>query len=256
MSVHHRIVRNTVVIGVALLAGRLAMLARELAMAGEFGRADDVEGFVIAYLGPLFVVSIVGTGFGYAFIPTYLQVREAQGREAAQRVFASVAGWSLLALALCAAALAAAAPGYVPLLASNFDASKLALTQTLAGMLAPLALLGGMSAIWSAMLNAEESLGLPAAATVLEPALAVLALVLAEPASAIYALAAGSVAGAALQAALLAAASARKGLAWRPRFTAPDAATLRVMRQCAPMVLSALIAGAIPLVDNAMAGAL
>src|SRR6185503_4045967 len=168
MSVHHRIVRNTVVIGLALLAGRLAMLARELAMAGEFGRADDVEGFVIAYLGPLFVVSIVGTGFGYAFIPTYLQVREAQGREAAQRVFASVAGWSLLALALCAAALAAAAPCYLPLLASNFDASKLALTQTLAGMLAPLALLGGMSAIWSALLNAEESLGLPAAATVLE----------------------------------------------------------------------------------------
>lgn len=256
MSVHHRIVRNSLVIGLALLAGRLAMLARELAMAGEFGRADDVEAFLIAYLGPLFVVSIVSTGFGYAFVPTYLQVRAAEGREAARRVAGSVGGWSLLALALCAAALAAAAPWYVPLLASNFDPSKLALTEKLAWMLAPLALLGGMSAIWSALLNAEDSFGLPALATVLEPAAAVLALMLAQPASAIYALAAGSVAGAALQAALLAAASARKGLAWRPRLVAPDAASRRVMRQCAPMLLSASVAGAVPLVDNAMAGAL
>ena len=250
------ILRNTLLIGALLLAGRLAMLARELVVAQDFGRGDEVEAFVIATLVPLLLLSVVGTAFGYAFVPTYIRVREASGREAAQRVVRSVSAWTLLALAAGVAALTALGPWLLPLLAGNFDAPKLALAERLFVALAPFTLLSGLAAIWTAVLNAEESFALPALAAILEPAAGIAALVVAGPALGIYALALGAAVGAGLQAAMLAAALHARGVAWRPRLLALDAESVQVLRQCAPMVLSSLIAGGVALVDNAMAATL
>lgn len=250
------IVRNTLLIGALLLAGRLAMLARELLVAQEFGRGDEVEAFVIAALVPLLLLSVLGTAFGYAFVPTYIRVREASGREAAQRVVRSVTAWTLLALLAGVAVLTALAPWLMALLAGSFDAPKLVLAERLFIALAPFTLLSGVAAIWTAVLNAEESFALPALAAILEPAAGIAALLLAAPALGIYALALGAAVGAGLQAAVLALVLHGRGIAWRPRLLALDAESLQVLRQCAPMVLSSLIAGGVPLIDNAMAAAL
>lgn len=251
-----KILRNTLLIGALLLVGRLAMLARELVVAQDFGRGDEVEAFVIAALVPVLLISVVGTAFGYAFVPTYIRVREASGREAAQRVVRAVSGWTMLALTAAVACLSALAPWLLPLLAGNFDAAKLALAERLLIALAPFALLSGIATIWTAVLNAEESFALPALAALLEPVAGIAALLGAEPALGIYALALGAAIGAGLQAAVLALLLHGKGIAWRPRLLALDAESLQVLRQCAPMVLSSLIAGGVPLVDSAMAAGL
>lgn len=240
-----------------MLLARLGFIAREVAVAGQFGRADEVEAFVMAYLLPAFLVSVVGTSFSAAFIPTYVQVRDTQGRAAAQQLLGSASGWSLLVLSFALAALCVAAPWVLPALASRFDPAKLELTQGLFYVLAPFALLGAMAAVWSAVLNAEQRFVLPALAPLLEPLAAVVALLACGGAAAsIVALAAGTVIGAGLQALVVGVSVARSGVSVRPRLTAPNSHSWQILLQYVPMLAAALVISATTLVDHAMAAAL
>jgi putative peptidoglycan lipid II flippase len=240
-----------------MLLARLGFVAREMAVAAQFGRADEVEAFVMAYLLPAFLVSVVGTSFSAAFIPTYVQVRDTQGRAAAQQLLGSASGWTLLALSLALAALCLAAPWVLPALASRFDPAKVELTQGLLYVLAPFAVLGAMAAVWSAVLNAEQRFVLPALAPLLEPLAAVVALFACGGAAAgIVALAAGTVIGAGLQALAVGVSVARSGVSVRPRLAAPDRHSTQMLLQYVPMLAAALIISATTLVDHAMAAAL
>jgi putative peptidoglycan lipid II flippase len=230
--------------------------AKELVVAKYFGRSDALDAFLIAFLLPSFVVNIVAGSFNAAVIPTFIEVREAEGREAAQRLFSGAMVWSLGLLAVVALLLAALAPYYLPLLGSGFSAAKLLLTRRVLYLLLPLVVLSALTVNWTAVLNAGERFALPALLPILTPLAAMGFLLALGGVWGIYALAAGTVIGTALQAAGLAWSARSHGVRLVPRWHGMDPRLRQVIGQYAPMVAGTLLMGTTDVVDQSMAAML
>ena len=204
----------------------LASFAKELVVAKWFGRGDALDAFVIAFLLPSFLVNLVAGSMNSALIPTFIQVREKEGGEAAQRLFSSVMVFGLVLLVGVSIVIAVLGPYCLPLLGSGFSAGKLILTRRLLYVLLPFIALSGLITMWTSVLNAGEKFALPALLPILTPVSIVLSLFLIGNKWGIYALAAGTVAGVALQVVLTGlgckqafrSALGRDGLVWTRTF--------------------------------------
>lgn len=235
---------------------KLATVAQELVIAYRFGISDTLDAFWIALLVPSLFTYVLGGSLNVALIPSFIQVREREGTKAAQKLLSEVTAWSLILLVFIALLITATAPFYLKLLASGFSPEKSALTLRLLYLVAPVMVLGGISNIWGAVLNAAERFALVALAPLAAPLCSVL-LLLAVPSWGIYALAVGMVSGAALEMILLGGALARRGFSLRPRWPARQSAHLRqVTDQFTPKMAGAFLRSGSSLVDHAMAAML
>src|ERR1700732_1845872 len=126
----------TRIASVALLV-KGAALAKDVAVAWNFGTGDSIDAFIIALAVASFVSVIIGGSLQTAFMPSYIRVRQHQGPAAAQALLSSMAARSICLLALVAVLTLAAAPWYLPILAHGFDQAKLRLTFTLLAIMMP-----------------------------------------------------------------------------------------------------------------------
>jgi putative peptidoglycan lipid II flippase len=241
--------------GCSALVG-LASTAKELAVARWFGRSDALDAFLIAYLLPSFLVNLVAGSFNAAMIPTFVEVREKGGKEAAQRLFSGVMVVSLGLLVGVSVVVGALAPYFLPLLGSGFSPAKLMLTRRLLYALLPFIVLSGLAVAWTAVLNAGEHFGLPALSAILTPLSIIAFLLLLGRAWGIFTLAAGTVTGVALQAAILGWLLRVRGVRLEPRWYGWDPSLRKVIGQYAPMLAGALLMGSTELVDQSMAAML
>jgi len=233
-----------------------ATVARELITAKYFGRSDALDAYLTAYLLPSFVVNVVGYSFNLALIPVFVEVRQRDGRSAAQRLFSGAMVWSLGLLVGVVLLLAALAPLYLPFLGSGYSASKLLLTRHLLYVLLPLIALTGVTSNGTAVLNAGERFALPGALAVLPPLGALAFVLLLGNSWSVYSLAAGTVAGTALQVAALVWVARSHGIDLTPRWFGFDPELRRVIRQYVPMMAGALLLGSTDVVDQSMAAML
>lgn len=233
-----------------------ATVARELATARYFGRSDALDAYLIAYLLPSFVVNVVAYSFNLALIPVFVEVRQRDGRDAAQRLFSGAMVWSLGLLVGVVLLLAALAPLYLPFLGSGFSASKLLLTRHLLYVLLPLIALTGVTSNGTAVLNAGERFALPGALAVLPPIGALAFVLLLGNSWSVYSLAVGTVAGTGVQVAVLAWVAWSHGIDLTPRWFGFDPDLRCVIRQYVPMMAGALLLGSTDVVDQAMAAML
>ncbi|NJM45606.1 MAG: hypothetical protein HC860_05040 [Alkalinema sp. RU_4_3] len=153
----------TVVAGVTLLVKGLA-IAKEFTIAWQLGTGDGIDAFLIAFLIPAFVINVVANSLNAALMPTYIQVREQQGRGAAGKLLGGVCWVSLGLLGLLMLGVAGLAPWYLPRVAPGFGAAKLQLTLHLLWVMVPLIGINGMAVLWGAVLNAGEQFALVAIA--------------------------------------------------------------------------------------------
>lgn len=256
LTTNWKIFRAATVVGLLSLVVKLSSTGRELIVAGQFGRRDAVDAFLIAFLLPTFVVGLVGGSFSVALIPTFVQVREAQGREAAERLLSGVTFYSVVLLFAISVLLALLAPYYLPLLGSGFGPAKLVLTRRLLYVLLPYVLLSGLAVIWSAVLNADEHFALPSVLPVLEPVAAILFLILGARRWGIFALALGTVVGQAVESVVLAGVLVKKGMRLMPAWHSMDPGALEVIRQFLPLTGVAFLVSGNQIVDQSMAAVL
>ena len=243
---------------VAVCSGIAALVstAKELVVARWFGRGDALDAFLIAFLLPSFLVNLVAGSFNSAMIPTFIQVREREGREAAQRLFSGVMVVSLALLVGVSILVGILAPYFLPLLGSGFSPAKLMLTRRLLYGLLPFIALSGLAVAWTAVLNAGERFGLPALSAVLSPLSIIAFLLLLGRVWGIHALVVGTVVGVALQAAVLGWMLRMRGVRLEPRWYGFDPSLRKVIGQYAPMLAGALLMGSTELVNQAMAAML
>jgi putative peptidoglycan lipid II flippase len=234
----------------------LASTAKELAVARWFGRGDALDAFLIAYLLPSFLVNLIAGSFNAAMIPTFIEVREREGKEAAQRLFSGVMVLSLALLVGVSLVVGTLAPYFLPLLGSGFDPAKLMLTRHLLYALLPFIALSGLAVAWTAVLNAGEHFGLPALSAILTPLSIIAFLLLLGNVWGIYTLAAGTVVGVTLQAAVLGWLLKERGVRLEPRWHGLEPSLRTVVGQYAPMLAGALLMGSTELVDQSMAAML
>jgi len=256
LSSGRKIFNAAVSVAVCSAIAGLASTAKELVVARWFGRGDALDAFLIAFLLPSFLVNLVAGSFNSAVIPTFIQVRETEGKEAAQRLFSGVMVISLGLLVGVSILVGLLAPYFLPLLGSGFGPAKLMLTRRLLYALLPFIALSGLAVNWIAVLNAGEHFGLPALSAIMTPLSAMTFILLLGRQWGIFALAAGTVTGVALQGALLAWMLRRRDIQLALRWYGLNPALRQVIGQYAPMIAGALLMGSTELVDQTMAAML
>lgn len=250
-----RIFLAILTVGSVTLFVKLAATAKELFIASRFGVSDELDAFLIAYMLPAFSVAVLGGAFQVSFVPAWVQSRERDGIEAANRLTSNATMLSASMLAAFTLILGLAFPLLEPLVASGFSPAKLALTRELFYGLLPIIALGGVASLWSSVLNAGERFVLAGLIPLATP-IAVVALLVARPGTDPRVLVAATVAGALLELVLLGLAMRRHGLRVLPRWHGLDDTTRTAVRQYFPMVAGSLLMGSTAVVDQAMAAML
>jgi putative peptidoglycan lipid II flippase len=255
-SVNTRIFAAMLTVGGFTVVVKLAAAAKELVVAYQFGTSDVLDAFLMAFLLPQFVITLVGGSLNFALIPTYIQVREHEGHEAAQRLFSSVMVWSAGLLIALSVVLALSVSFVLPVLASGFSAEKLALATSLYYTLLPCLVFSGMATTWSAILNAQDRFALVAAAPMVTSVVTLLVLLVLAKHWGVYALAAGIVGGSLLEAGLLGWWLGRRGISLVPQRHLVTPAVKQVWKQYTPMLAGAFLMGSTSLVGQSMAAML
>lgn len=255
-SVNRRIFAAMITVGGFTFLVKLAAAAKEVVVAHQFGTRDALDAFLIAFLLPSFAINVVAGSFNAALIPTFIEVREQDGQEAAQQLFSSIMVWSTALLIAVSAILGLTASYVLPILGSGFLLEKLVLTRSLFYLLLPVLLISGLITIWAAILQARERFALAAAAPVMMPVITVVTILALGKVLGIYALAIGVVGGFTLEAALLAWGLKHQGFSLIPRWHGMSPPTSQVMKQYAPMVAGAFLMSSTNLVDQSMAAML
>jgi putative peptidoglycan lipid II flippase len=255
-SVNTRIFAAMVTVGGLTVLVKGAAAVKELVVAYQFGTSDALDAFLIAFLLPGFAISLVAGSLNAALIPTYIQVREHQGHEAAQGLFSSVMVWSTGLLLALTIVLAASASYILPVLASGFSDEKLALTTSLFYALLPCLVFSGLGLTWSGILNAQDRFALASAVPIATPVVTAVILLVLSKHLGIYALVLGTVAGLVLEAGLLGWWLGRQGISILPRWDGVTPAVRQVWNQYLPMIAGAFLMGSATLVGQAMAAML
>ena len=232
-----------------------ATIAKELVIARQFGRSSDLDSFLIAFLVPSFLVQLFAEPFNAGLIPAFMEVRENEGEDIAQQMLSSSIFCNALLLGGTALLLALFAPYYLPLLATGFDAGKLALTRHLLYALLPLVVLRGFVFSWTSVLNAYHRFALPAISPLVTP-LAVTAFLLLRTPGSVLRLALGLVMGSALEMGVLGWALHKTGLPVGIRWHGFDHRLRAVVAQYVPIAGGMLFFSGTNMVDQAMAAML
>ena len=196
----------------------IAMAVRELTIARYFGRDDSIDAFLIAFLLPSFIVTLVVSSLGAAFIPVFMEARKNHSDATAQELFSSVMVLNVLILSAIALLLGLLSPYYLPYLGSGFSVAKLRLTHELLLCLIPFILFNGVSIYITSVLNAGERFALPAVVPLVTPVIVILFTVLTARRWGVFAVVAGTVLGSVLEAAALAGALRKQRIRFRIRW--------------------------------------
>jgi putative peptidoglycan lipid II flippase len=255
-TTNRQIFRAALIVGCLGVVAKLAGIIKELAVARSFGRSDEIDAFLIAFLLPSFVLNIGMGALGYALVPVFVETRQNLGVEHAYRLLGNIMLLGVAGLVTVAALLGFLAPLYLPLLGHSFPAAKLELTRELLYLLLPWIVFSGIAALASAVLNANEKFALPALTPLLTSCVTICFILLAAHRWGVFTLAAGVVIGSLLEAALLLHLLRKQGLLFSLRWLGFNARIRSVFAQYAPMLAGGVLMGSTAVVDQAMAALL
>jgi putative peptidoglycan lipid II flippase len=250
------ILRAVLSVGAAGAVVKLVATAKEIAVAGVYGRSDAMDAFLAAALLPGLLVNLISESMNQALVPTLIRVDEQQGRERAQQLLSNAMLWMCLLLAGATAAMAMGARGFFPLIASHYGAAKMALSIRIFYALLPVVLITGIATHCTAVLNAQGRFTLPALAPLVISIAILAGAVTLGSRFGIWAVVGGMLAGSTVHALLVAGMMQTHGFRFRPRWYGADEATREVGHQYGPVLLSGLVASGGLLVDQSMAAML
>ncbi len=254
-SINRRIFKAAVAIAAATVLVKLAALAKEMVVAWRFGIGDELDAFNVAQNIPFLLISIAGTSFQTAFIPTYIQVQRHEGSQAAQQLFSSSIVCVSGIFILLTIAILLTGPIYLPHLARGFTPEKLNVTFQLLCLIAPTILLTGMSTFWGAILNVGNVFALVAAVP-LTTILVTIFLLLLTPSLGIYALAIALTLGAATELVIIGSILHRKGVSVQFKWQGNTPYLKQIGRLSLSLMTSNLLASGSGLVNVAIAASL
>ena len=82
--------KRQVIVGGFNLIVKFVTFFKELVVANIFGINDELDAFLIALTIPSSIIAVIAGSFNAALIPTYIQVRESEGGEAANKLLSNV----------------------------------------------------------------------------------------------------------------------------------------------------------------------
>jgi putative peptidoglycan lipid II flippase len=255
-SVNRRILRAAASVTAVGILVKLVAMAKEIAVAGVYGRSDAMDAFLAAALVPGLLINLISESMNQALVPTLIRVREREGHERAQQLLSSSMLWMCLLLTAVSMLMAATARGFFPLIASHFPAEKLNLAIRLFYGLLPVVLITGIATNCTAVLNTFDRFAWPALAPVVIPLTIAVGAITLSARLGIWAMVYATVGGSLLHAGLVTGMMERSGYRFRLRWHGMTEASREVARQYGPVLLSAVVASGGLLVDQSMAAML
>jgi len=255
-GVNRRVLRAATSVMAAGVVVKIAATAKEITVAGVYGRSDVMDAFLAAFLIPNLLINLIAESMNQALAPTLIRVRIREGYERAQQLLSSSMLWLCGMLIAVSIGMAGLARVFFPLIASGFSAGKQALAVRLFYALLPVVLLSGVASNCTAVLNTCERFALPALAPLVMPLSMIAAALLLNGALGIWALVYAAVFGALVHAGLVAWMMEAQGYRFRLYWHGGNEATREVARQYGPVLLSSVVASGGLLVDQAMAAML
>jgi putative peptidoglycan lipid II flippase len=255
-STNHQIFAAMITIGALTCGVKAVAMMKESVVAHQFGVSDYLDAFLIAYVLPSFAISVISGSFNSALIPTYIQVRERDGSQAAQRLLSSTTLWSLTLLAVVTVMLGLSSSLFLSWLGAGFQPAKLELTRSLFLLLLPILPLAGIASICAAILNANQQFALAATVPIITPVSVIVGAYAFGSVWGTHAIAGAILFAACLESALLIFGLRRLGISIIPRWHGMNPAIKAVLKQYAPMIAAGFIINGAVLVDQSMAARL
>lgn len=255
-SVNRRVFGAAVVVGVMTMALKLVSMVKESVVAAFFGTGPALDAFIIAAIVPGSLAAILAGSLDAALIPTYIEVRERDSPEAAERLYATILLTNAVVLVVMCLLLAGTLDFWLPPLASRFDPGKLVLARNLVYGTLPLVVLTGLATIWGAILNAGNRFAGVAIAPVLQPVCIILMLVMGYRTWGVYSLLAGTTLGTLLETVAKGVMLARRGHPLMPRWYGVTASYRKVLGQYGTAIGASVIVNGMGMVDQAFASTL
>ncbi len=251
-----RMLADTMTVGGWTAAVKVAGAIKVILAARLFGAGDVMDAFLIAFLLPAFFMDMLAGPLDSALIPALIELRQKQGRAAAEALYSNVLAGAGAAFFIAAAAATAASGLILPLLAPSFAPDKLALTEQLLLVMIAVVPLSGLAATWRAVLNSEHHFAYSAAVPLITPIASIVALLAAGKQYGVMALAEATLVGGTLEAIAAGIGVKRAGYPMVPRWHGVTAALRQVAGQYAPLVAVTLVMTGTTLVDQGMAARL
>ncbi|MDR3793552.1 MAG: lipid II flippase MurJ [Terracidiphilus sp.] len=255
-NVNAQIFRAATAVGAAGIVVKIVGTFKEIAVAGVYGRSDAMDAFLAAALIPSLLINLISESMNQALVPTLIRVREQEGHECAQELLSSSMLWMCLLLCAASAAMALAARGFFPLIASQFPPAKLELSIRLFYALLPLVLITGIATNCTAVLNTFNRFALPALAPVAISISIIFGALLFGSRIGIWAMVYSTLVGSLVHAAFVAVMMNTHGYRFSLRWYGTTEAAREVGRQYGPVLLSGVVASGGLLVDQSMAAML
>lgn len=243
-------------VAAASLIVKLIAFGKEIAVAAVFGRSDAMDAFLAALLIPSLLVNLIAESMNQALVPTLVRVREREGLQSAQRLLSSSLLWLVVLLVAVSLLIVLIAPALVPLVGSNFDAQKRALTLRLFCALVPLVLLSGIASNCTAVLNSLDRFLTPTLAPAVISLTVFATLALWGARLGIWVMIYATLAGTLFQTLIVAFLLTRHGYRFSLRWHGATGAVREVGQQYGPIFFSGLVASSGLIVDQAMAAGL
>ena len=238
-----RLVRSASTITPLTLISRVTGYLRDKVIAVTLGAGMRTDAFFVAFRIPNMLREIIGEGaMSSAVIPVYTEVTASRDAAQARAFVGRVVGTFALILTAITALGILASPWLVGLLASPFrlEPQKFELTVLLNRWIFPYILLVSLAALCQALLNAHHRFAAAAAAPIFLNVAIILAALLLSPrlAEPTYGLAAGVLAGGALQIAVQLPQLKRLRAVGRPSLGWRDPAVRSVLLLMSPRLLA------------------
>lgn len=239
------------------LVAKTVSFFKEAAVAGHFGIADELDAFVLSFTLLSFISAMLGGGMPDSFLPVFTRLQHRQGDECAHRLGLQLTLCNLVALLIVAFLIAVSAEPLLRVMSRGFSTQKQAhATQMLRGLL-PFFIGSGMIFHLAAWLRAQKKFVLASIAPVVAPSVIIIMLVAGGRGAPIDLLVHATNLGVLLHLILLAVAVRQtlpKNRGWSAgcmRRWEPDSA--EVLRNTLPYLLSGIIIGTAPVIDQVMA---
>jgi putative peptidoglycan lipid II flippase len=256
LEVNRSILRAAAALMLAGICVKIIAAFKEVAVASVYGRSDAMDAFLAAMLLPALLVNLISESMNQALVPSLIQVREREGRNAAQQLVSSSMLCMCLLLVAISAVAGVAAPEIFSVIASNFSPEKRALAIHVFYGLLPIVLLTGIATTCTAVLNSLDQFALPALAPMMISIATILSALLLAGDFGIWALVFATVAGSMAQAVFVAALMHSRGCRFQLRWYGRTVAAREVAGQYWPILLSGVVASGGLVVDQSMAAML
>jgi putative peptidoglycan lipid II flippase len=239
-------------ISLLALVPSLALALRDVFLAYWFGPTQALDLYLLANVIPTAILSFAAAAFASAVIPVYIKHRVHTGKEAALVLFAVIFRQATLSLTVITLLLGVGfwmASWLAPI-------DSLLQLRGLFLLMLPAALLGGVAAMWSSLLNAEGRFAAAALAPSAVPMAAVVGCLAWQPPHDIRGLVMGTLLGYLLYTAATGGLAGRAGFTVEVRHGAAAQASKEVWQQYLPVIAAGALMSGNVVVDQLMASTL